>query len=156
MLKQNFLTFFSSLVLISLTACLTCNCTDSSNNNHAATIAAIVSDMPWESPIGEATYTGEFAVDHGVKIPNGQGIFEVTEGKYKGNVYNGTLVNGIMEGEATYTLSNGDTYKGTFRNNHYHQGRYTIKASGEYFEGIYKDDAPYKGYWYDKNGNKIE
>ena len=43
---------------------------------------------------------------------------------------------------------------GTFLNNQYHKGRYTIKSSGEYFEGTFKNEQPFNGYWYNKK-NKI-
>lgn len=117
-----------------------------------------VTDLYWTSKIGDTSYTGDVAIDSvtGKKIPNGKGVAEVKSGKYKGCVYDGEFVNGVMEGQTTYTLANGDVFKGTFKDNEYHQGRYTIKSSGEYFEGTFKNSAPDKGHWYDKNGNKID
>ena len=107
--------------------------------------------------MGVSLYSGEVATDsnNGNKIPNGKGKFEVTAGEYKGNIYEGHLVNGNMEGSGFYRLSNGDTFKGTFKDNKYHEGRYTIKKTGEYFEGYFKDGSPDKGQWYNKNGEKI-
>ena len=61
-----------------------------------------------------------------------------------------------MEGKTKYTYKNGDTFEGTFVKNKYNKGKYTIKASGEYFEGSYKDGDPDKGSWYDSKGNKLE
>ena len=43
-----------------------------------------------------------------------------------------------------------------FTSDKYSKGRYTIKASGEYFEGTFKDGNPQEGIWYDANGNKLE
>ena len=60
-----------------------------------------------------------------------------------------------MDGQATYTQDNGDTFVGTFKNNQYQQGRYTIKATGEYFEGTFENGQPAAGDWYDKDGKKL-
>ncbi len=61
-----------------------------------------------------------------------------------------------MDGLTTYTLRNGDTFIGYFKNNEYDHGRYTIHESGDYFVGTFKNGQPNKGDWYDKNGNKYK
>ena len=58
-----------------------------------------------------------------------------------------------MEGHATYTLRNGDVFEGTFHADKYAEGSYTSKSTGEKFVGTFRDGNPYKGTWYDKNGN---
>ncbi len=122
-----------------------------------AEVTPKVNDFYWESPLGIASYSGEVKVDSvsGMKTPHGKGIAKITAGEYKGSVYDGVFVNGNMEGEAIYILSNKDTFKGTYKNNKYHQGRYTIKETGEYFEGTFKNGNPDKGNWYNSKGEKI-
>ena len=116
-----------------------------------------VNEMYWKSPLGIASYSGEVKIDSvsGKGIPNGKGVAEITAGEFKGCVYDGTFLNGNMEGEAHYTQPNDDTFVGTWKNNKYHEGRYTIKSTGEYFVGTFKNGKPDKGQWYNKKGEKI-
>ena len=118
-----------------------------------------VTDMIWDSPLGEATYTGAVEPDsvYGSSklIPHGKGIAKITAGQYSGSRYEGIFVWGNMNGEATYTYKNGDTFVGTFRNNEYYKGKYTQKSNGEYFEGTFKNGQPDKGTWRDKNGKTL-
>ena len=112
-----------------------------------------VENMLWDSPLGKSIYSGEInGLD---SIPNGKGIAKIINGKneYIGSVYDGEFKIGNMDGQTTYTLYNGDTFIGTFKNNKYYQGKYIIKATEEYFEGTFKDGQPDQGNWYDKNGN---
>lgn len=119
-----------------------------------------VSNVYWDSPLGPASYTGTVANatlnDGEPIIPDGQGELKIVAGKYEGNVYIGGFVNGVMEGESTYTLKNGDVFKGTFHNNKYEKGRYTWKEDGGSFEGSFKEGIPDQGDWFDKQGNKIQ
>ncbi len=115
-----------------------------------------VSDYNWQSPLGLSSYTGEISYDSDESIPNGKGRAEITDGKFKGCVYEGNFVDGTMEGEATYTLPNGDVFVGTFKENQFSNGRYTIKENGEFYEGTFKDMQPFHGAWKDKNGNILE
>lgn len=100
--------------------------------------------------LGECSYTGEIDSEG---RPNGHGVAVWSKGD--GKKYDGEWVNGNMDGQTTYTQRSGDTFIGTFKNNRYHQGRYTIISSGEYFEGTFKNGQPDKGNWYDKNGKKL-
>lgn len=112
-----------------------------------------------ETPLGPSKYKGEVIADpehEGVYFPNGTGRAEIIDGEFKGCVYEGEFVNGSMEGNATYSLANGDVFKGTFKANEFSDGRYTVKESGEYFEGTFKDMEPYHGVWKDKNGKILE
>ena len=111
-----------------------------------------VENMFYEHTIlGSCSYTG--MVDEN-NLPHGKGVAIWSSGIAK--QYDGEWVHGSMDGETTYTLRNGDIFKGTYQNNHYYKGRYIIKDTGEYFEGTYKNGNPDKGSWYDKNGNLIE
>lgn len=110
-----------------------------------------VTSMFFHHSLGDCSYTGTVDAN---KQPHGKGVATWKSGKAK--EYDGQWVHGTMEGEATYTLSNGDVFKGNFTSDKYSKGRYTIKASGEYFEGTFKDGNPQEGIWYDANGNKLE
>lgn len=118
-----------------------------------------VTDMKWESPLGAAIYTGEVVPDtiEGGRnvIPHGKGKAQITDGEYAGNTYDGEFQYGKMEGRTLYTRKNGDTFVGRFKDNKYDQGRYKIKATGEYYDGTFRNGETYKGNWYDKNGNKL-
>ncbi|MBD5303084.1 MAG: protein kinase [Bacteroides sp.] len=120
-----------------------------------------VSNMEWVSPLGDSMYSGELMNDtlsNGeVKaIPNGKGLAKIVKGNFAGAIYEGDFVMGKMEGNATYTLSNGDVFTGSFHRNQFDEGRYLDKESGEYFEGSFRDMQPYKGKWYSSNGKVIE
>lgn len=119
-----------------------------------------VSNTYWDSPLGPASYSGTVAnksLDNGEAIiPDGMGVAKIVSGKYKDCVYDGQFVNGNMEGQTTYTCKNGDIFKGTFRDNTYGNGRYTLAATGDYFVGDFKDSQPYKGDWYNSDGQKVD
>lgn len=120
-----------------------------------------VSNMIWASPLGKAEYSGEIMNDtlaNGeVKmIPNGKGMAKIIEGNFAGARYDGNFISGQMEGNATYELSNGDVFIGIFHCNQYEDGKYTVKESGEYFDGIFKNAQPFKGKWYSSDGKVIE
>ena len=62
-----------------------------------------------------------------------------------------------MSGQNAYfKYPNGDVFEGSFKNNMFDQGTYTIYSSEEFFTGSFKDWNPLHGKWYDKNGNVIE
>ncbi len=103
----------------------------------------------YKSALGSGSYTGNID-DH--RQPNGHGVLKFHSGDAVS--YDGEWVHGNMDGLTTYTLRNGDTFIGYFKNNEYDHGRYTIHESGDYFVGTFKNGQPNKGDWYDKNGNK--
>lgn len=119
-----------------------------------------VSNTYWDSPLGPASYSGTVAnksLDNGETIvPDGMGVAKIVSGKYKDCVYDGEFVNGNMEGQTTYTCKNGDVFKGSFSDNTYGNGRYTLSATGDYFLGDFKDSQPYKGDWYNSDGQKVD
>lgn len=113
--------------------------------------AQTVTDMAYATPLGECLYTGTVNADG---VPDGKGM--ATWNKGKAVSYDGEWKNGRMDGETTYILRNGDIFEGTFKDDHYDQGKYTEKSSGEYFEGTFKNGQPSKGRWYDRNGAVLE
>lgn len=108
-----------------------------------------VSDFSFESALGVCSYSGP--VDENNK-PHGTG-----EARFKdGREYKGPFVHGVMEGEnASFKYDNGDLFEGTFVNNAFSEGKYTIKSDGSYFSGTFKKGQPDKGNWYSKNGNRL-
>ena len=101
------------------------------------------------------TYTGSATTDsNGNYVAEGNGRADFDNG----NFYSGPFVNGEMQGsDAYYVYSNGDTFKGSFVSNHFSEGAYTVKESGEYFSGTFDSQGqPKSGVWYDKNGRVLE
>lgn len=121
------------------------------NTTKTETKAKSVTSMFYHSANGDCSYTGE--VDD-KNLPNGKGVAMWNTGS--GLKYDGEWVHGVMEGEAKYYLRNGDTFAGTYKGNEFHEGVYTLKSTGEYFKGTYKESKPAKGAWYDKAGTLIE
>lgn len=108
-----------------------------------------VENIVFNSPLGKCKYTG-VAVNG---IPDDEGEANFEDGRY----YKGKFEEGNFTGEnALFRYPNGDEFKGTFKNNAFFEGTYTIKEDGSYFKGTFKNGQPDKGSWYDKNGNKIE
>lgn len=75
-----------------------------------------------------------------------------------GRKYKGPFNRGRMEGDnATFIYPNGDIYTGSFYDNHFSNGTYTVKSTGEQFIGTFDSNGqPKKGAWYDKNGNFLQ
>lgn len=75
-----------------------------------------------------------------------------------GRKYKGPFKRGRMEGDnATFTYPNGDTFVGSFYDNHFSNGTYIVKSTGEQFVGTFDGNGqPKKGAWYDKNGNFLQ
>lgn len=108
-----------------------------------------VTDRYFNSALGVCSYTGP--VDE-KELPHGTGTATFTDGR----LYKGPFVHGKMEGDHAYfRYDNGDTFEGSFRNERFYEGRYTMKSDGSYFVGTFSNGQPSKGQWYDKNGNKI-
>ena len=96
-------------------------------------------------------YTGE--VNDNNK-PDGKGVAKYTDSvkdTYKGKFKNGVRVDD--NGELTF--KNGDSYKGTFVDDHFGEGTYTIAEDKSYFVGTFQDYNPYTGEWYDKTGRLL-
>ena len=109
-----------------------------------------VQNQQFSNALGNFVYTGEVDDDN---KPNGKGeaVFD------NGNTYKGMFVNGKLEGpDAVYTYKNGDTFVGSFEDDHFREGKYTVAENGEYFQGKFKNGAPDHGTWYNKRGVKLE
>lgn len=100
-------------------------------------------------------YTGSAVLlDDSIYILSGTGEVKFSDGRY----YKGPIRQGTLTGDnAVFNYSNGDTFHGSFENDHFSKGRYIVKKTGEYFIGLFDASGqPYKGTWYEPNGNKIE
>lgn len=108
-----------------------------------------VEKMYFDSPLGLSFYTGTVDDD---QQPHGTGEVTFSDGR----IYRGSLEHGKFEGKNAYfKYDNGDSFEGTFVNNGFSEGRYTIKDDGSYFIGTFKNGQPDKGQWYDKSGNRL-
>lgn len=106
--------------------------------------------------LGDYLYTGPVNKEG---QPNGIGEAKfVLKGKPSGQTYKGPFKNGILTGdrEAVFTFANGDTFVGTFKNDYFEKGKYSVSASGEYFIGTFSNGDPTTGTWYNKSGTKIQ
>jgi hypothetical protein len=109
----------------------------------------------WTDYLGDYRYTGPVNEDG---LPGGVGEARFLEnGEFDGRKYIGPFVDGILQGTefAIFSMSNGDTFIGSFKNNYFDKGQYTIASSGEHFIGEFLDGNPYKGTWYNKRSNLI-
>ncbi len=105
----------------------------------------------------KCVYSGEVmvtAVDTAeVYLPHGIGQVTFNDGRY----YKGHFSYGEMDGsDAYFSYPNEDVFVGSFSNNEFKQGKYTVKQTGEEFVGTFKNGQPNKGTWYDKNGNVLQ
>ena len=109
-----------------------------------------VERMQYNTAIGMCQYTGLVSNN----IPDdsqGEAFFD--DGRY----YKGGFVNGVLSGDNCYfKYSNGDVFKGSFKNNAFERGEYTIAEDGSSFHGSFKNGQPDKGNWFDKNGKVIQ
>ena len=80
-----------------------------------------------------STYKGEFIVDNGIKMREGQGTYTSSSGES----YTGGWIRDLQEGEGVYRFSSGSVYEGSFFKGGFHgTGKYT-----------FPDGACYEGEW---------
>ena len=91
-------------------------------------------------------YTGP--VDS-IGIPHGKGSARFQDENGTCEAY---FNHGILDGEAKQTFQNGDIFDGIIRNNEYEEGK-SIWVNGNKYIGTFKDNAPYNGTFYSKNGD---
>ena len=110
---------------------------------------AKVENLYFESVLGTCSYTG--TVD-GDNLPHGTGEATFADGRF----YRGSFVHGNFNGNNAYFLyDNGDVFEGTFVDNQFSEGKYTIKSDGSYFEGSFENGQPNQGLWFDKDGHNL-
>ncbi len=115
----------------------------------SAEASNVVTNSYFKSALGVSSYTGPVD-DQGQ--PHGIGEASFSDGR----LYKGPFVHGKMEGDnVSFTYENGDTFEGTFKDNKFLRGRYTIKADGSYFDGSFKNGQPDQGSWYSKSGTPL-
>ena len=116
----------------------------------------VVEAESFVNDIGDYIYTGPVDEDG---MPHGVGEAKYIEGKgdVVGGIYNGPFVHGVMQGEdAEFRMENGDIFKGSFKNNQFEKGTYTMVESGDYFLGTFSNGKPHTGTWYSKDGKKLQ
>lgn len=82
-------------------------------------------------------------------VPEGKGVGEYAEGVYEGNYHAGKR----EDSHAVMTMTNGDVYDGSWEDDYYAHGRYTMSESGMYYEGDYRHGEPYNGTYYNQDGS---
>lgn len=82
--------------------------------------------------------------------PEGKGIGTYEEGVYEGRYHAGKR----EDSYATMKFKNGDDYRGSWENDYYYKGRYSIKNTGMYFEGEFKQGEPYNGTYFNQDGTE--
>ena len=118
------------------------------NRSHTEDLVK-VEKMYFESALGICSYTG--TVD-GDNLPHGTGEATFTDGRF----YRGSFIHGNFNGNDVYFLyDNGDVFEGTFVDNKFSKGKYTIKSDGSYFEGSFENGQPNQGLWFDKDGKNL-
>lgn len=87
------------------------------------------------------------------RLPHGKGkATYMSKGSRK--TYSGDFRYGKRESlSAELEMRNGDTFVGSFENDHFKKGKYTVKEDGSYFSGDFKNDKPYNGEWRNADGS---
>lgn len=103
---------------------------------------------------GRCKYVGQVDPDG---VPDGDGEAWFSDGRYyKGNFYHGAMQS-LNGSKGFFSFGNGDTYKGTFADNHFDQGTYTVAEDKSYFTGYFDAEGqPSVGSWYDAQGHITE
>ena len=124
--------------------------------NRRSNLIGVVNEAFLNDDLGAYLYTGPVDSDG---LPDGVGEAVFIEGsKPDGRTYRGPFASGAFGGteQAEMKMGNADVFSGTFENNLFKEGSYTIKATGEFFKGSFEEGKPYKGAWYNKKGKKIQ
>jgi len=97
------------------------------------------------------TYTGN--VDSN-GMPQGEGSAQFAAyGNIPAATYEGNFIDGMCEGEGQMVFSTGDRFEGSFNEGYYDKGTYTL-ADGSSFRGTFRNGAPWDGSWYTKDGQE--
>lgn len=128
-----------------------------SNDTVVGTVYNIISESNIKLKIaGEiCTYSGEVGYGEDKK-PHALGLGTVLfpDGrKYVGHLN----MDRMMSYKAKFFFPNGDVYEGSFDNNHFNEGTYYVKQTGEKFVGKFDSNGqPKEGKWYNNKGIIIE
>lgn len=109
----------------------------------------MVENKTFTNPRGkEYKYSGpvnQLGNPHG----NGKAVYTSTS---DGGTYEGEFINGIRNGKGDFTTTDGENhYSGTWKDDMYDEGK-VVSNDGSYFKGTFKNNAPYNGAWYNKDG----
>lgn len=130
-----------------------------SNSSDVAEVteSIYVKDFPIYDSAGNVEYIYDGYLINGIP-DHYSGFAKYTDNDPYGRLeYQGPFVNGKRQGDngAQLTYKNGDSYKGSFSDDHFDEGTYTIKKDGSYFKGTFNNNEPYNGTWYYKSGKKM-
>lgn len=85
-------------------------------------------------------------------LPQGEGSAKFAAyGNIPAATYEGNFVDGMCEGEGQMAFSTGDRFEGSFAEGYYDKGTYTL-ADGSSFRGTFRNGSPWDGSWYTKDG----
>lgn len=101
------------------------------------------------------TYTGHVDADG---YPDGKGTATYKGGLWKS--YEGEWENGQWQGQGRLVYSGGDVYEGSFKNNEFDRGTYTLhpdaNGKGDHFTGAFKNGQAFDGEWKHANGETFQ
>lgn len=89
--------------------------------------------------------------------PHGNGTIEYKSNDKDGRIkYIGSVSNGKRSDQnAELTYKNGNSFKGSFVDDHFGSGILTLSNDGVYFKGTFKNDQPWNGKWYFIQDNSL-
>ena len=120
------------------------------DSNGEAYDTLYVENEPYEYMGSESSYISYNYTGPTVNgLPEGYGL-----AKYPNGTYEGFFVEGYRQGRGFFKDNNEGTFEGRFDNNYYSEGTYKMK-NGIYFSGTWREQQPYNGKWYSKDGKSI-
>lgn len=86
--------------------------------------------------------------------PDGKGVLNYHDNDRDGRLrYEGAMRQGRREdSDALLVYRNGSSYRGSFVNDQFSDGKLSLKDDGMYYIGQFRDGEPYSGTWYWDNG----
>ncbi len=88
-------------------------------------------------------------------LVHGKGTLTLFQNDYKLYVFNGTMVDGKMNGQGVIrSVSDGDRYEGQFKDSHYHGFGHLFNDDGDHYEGQFENGfrSGMGTYWYEPDG----
>ncbi len=109
--------------------------------------SSVTDSLIYKITRGKFPYTYSGTIDEN-GLPHGKGIAKFSDDN---GIIEGEFIHGVIEGEAIQTLSNGDVFKGFFKNNKYDKGDFYWRT-GEKYQGTFHNNTQYNGTYYNASG----